>query len=451
MSASREGFSRVETTVTAPTRRVVLVALDWHRPKDPRLPLGHASLVARLAATPRVELIHGAFSVGAWSSRPAELAQRILDRTRGLRASEVDVAIGAYVWNDALLRRLLPLLRAGGFRGRIVLGGPQITYAGAGLELLYPEVDLFVRGAGEEALAALAAQPGRRNIHGVHLAGEHDRLTQAQVRLGGLPSPWLGGVCSVPDSGFVRWETTRGCAFRCAFCQHRDPGARARCQSFGRERLEEEQALLVASGAREIAILDPVFWPSPRKLRLLEAFASLGFSGRLELQAHFDHLGPRMLEACQQLDTCLEIGLQTIHPAEQAAIGRHNDLEQAARVIEALQARRIDCEISVIYGLPNQTPQSFEATVAWLLERRVPVIKAFPLVLLRGTGLERHRHRWGLLEDDAPIPRVVGSHSFDEPGWQRMHALAGALAATEGCHPRSVSEVLKDCGQQRAA
>ncbi len=451
MASSRGALTQTETPSGRAGRRVILVALDWHRPKDPRLPLGHASLAARLATTPGAELIHGAFDVNGPGGQPEQVAARILEHALARPAAEVDVALGAYVWNETTIQRSLPLLRQGGFRGRIVLGGPQISYASPGLEALYPEADAFVRGAGEDALAALATNPATRTVPGVHFAGHFDREEHAQVKLRAQPSPWLRGTCSVPASGFARWETQRGCPFRCGFCQHRDPGSRPGCQHAAEDRITAEQELLVRQGASEIAVLDPVFSSSSRSVAVLDRFSRLGFRGRLELQAHFDLIRSPLLDACQRLDTCLELGLQTIHPAEQAAIGRRNDLDHASAVLIELQARGIACEVSLIYGLPEQTPESFRATVAWLLERRVPVIKAFPLVLLRGTQLDRERVRWSLEEDGATIPKVVRSHSFDTQGWRRMRALAQALAATEGHHPTSLAALERDHSSRRAA
>ena len=73
--------------------------------------------------------------------------------------------------------------------------------------------------------------------------------------------------------------------------------------------------------------------------------------------------------------------------------------------------------------------------MAWCLERGVPVLKAFPLMLLRGTRLERERRRWGLVENDDVIPAVVRSNTFDEGDWQWMAGLSEALRMTEGRHP----------------
>ena len=148
-------------------RTIVLLDLYWTRDKDPRVPLGHASLLSSLRAVPGVSVTSIVVPVNAASVEPDALADRVLTAAAG-PPDAVDIAIGAYVWGEELVRELLALLRRRGFAGRIILGGPQISYAEPGLEALYPEADAFVRGYGEEALAALARASGRPPITGVH-------------------------------------------------------------------------------------------------------------------------------------------------------------------------------------------------------------------------------------------------------------------------------------------
>jgi histone acetyltransferase (RNA polymerase elongator complex component) len=143
------------------------------------------------------------------------------------------------------------------------------------------------------------------------------------------------------------------------------------------------------------------------------------------------------------LDTRLEFGLQTIHAAEGAAIERKNEIEKVDRALAEVRRRDIPHEVSLIFGLPEQTLGSFLDSVRWCLERRVPVIKAFPLMLLRGTPLEQTRHRWGLRERGTSMPIVVASNSFDEHDWAQMARIAEALAKTEGAHPACLDELLR--------
>ncbi len=48
-------------------------------------------------------------------------------------------------------------------------------------------------------------------------------------------------------------------------------------------------------------------------------------------------------------------------------------------------------------------------------------------MLLRGTGLDRDRSTWGLVESRDPIPVVIESDSFTRAEWEEMRCLAGSL------------------------
>jgi radical SAM superfamily enzyme YgiQ (UPF0313 family) len=420
------------------SRRVILVSIDWTREKDPRLPLGHASIVAALLKA-GMDVRAFSFAINLVGFNEERILRNILDSAQGSKPEQVDVGLGVYVWNDHVVKRLLVALRRNDFRGRIILGGPQISYAGAGLEQLYPEADAFVRGYGEEAMVALASSAERIRFMGVHWAGQVDSGFQAQAQLETLASPFLGNVINLSGGQrFIRWETQRGCPFRCSFCQHREAGSRLRRRDIPLARLEREIELFVRSGVDDIAVLDPLFNLGDHALAVLGTFRRLGYGGRLSVQCHFSTLDDEFLDACGGLDVRLEFGLQTIHEREARAVERVNHLGKVIEGIRKLHERGITFEVSIIFGLPEQTLDSFQRTVDFCLRQRVPVLKAFPLMLLRGTSLERERTRWGLEESSEPIPSVIRSHTFDEQEWRRMEALAEALRRTEGEHPACV-------------
>lgn len=422
-------------------RRVVLVSMPWHRPGDPRTPLGAASIEAALAAD-GVDVRPLVFPVEGLVE--AADMRRVVEVVADVAHGGADVAFGVYVWNDERVRAVLRGLRAGGFAGRVVLGGPQISYAAAGLEALYPEADLFVRGYAEQALRDLYAGDWPGGIPGVHVAGQPDRGVVAQAPLELLPSPYLGGAVPLdfePAAArrFVRWETQRGCPYRCAFCQHREAGARLTRTRFLPDRLEAEVRAFVEAGVDAIAVLDPVFnTQGDHALGVLAALKAAGYRGHLSLQCRFEALDAAFLDALDGLDVTLELGLQTIHLAEGRAVQRFNRLDIVDRALADLRGRGVDHEVSLIYGLPEQTLASFRATVDWCLRRRVPRVRAFPLMLLRGTPLEQARAQWALEEDDQPIPAVVASSTFDRADHAAMARLAAALRATEDQHPPCV-------------
>jgi hypothetical protein len=426
---------------TQMNRRIVLLDLYWTRPGDPRVPLGHASLLAALRAV-GVEAQSLVVPVDKARSNVRALAEAIFDQCGGLAGTDCDVAIGAYVWGEDVLRALLRELRGLGFRGRIVLGGPQISYAGAGLEVLYPEANAFVRGYGEDALVLLARSDDRAPISGVHYSGDVDRCIQASVDLERLPSPWLLGAVSLASESLVRWETQRGCPFRCSFCQHREAGARLKRRGLDESRTMAEIDLFCRSGVSNISVLDPIFNLDSRSTSVLMRFAERSYRGRISLQCRAELVDDAFLEAAQVLRVCLEFGLQTIHRDEGTAVRRNNDIGLVDHTLAKVRSRGIDHEASLIFGLPGQTVRSFTETVQWCLERQIPRIKAFPLLLLRGTKLDADRSKWGLVDDGTPMAKVVQSNSFTRSEWDEMDCIAEALRATEGRHPATVHDLL---------
>ncbi len=370
--------------------------------------------------------------------RAEAVVSRLLRHAEGRPADHLDIAIGVYVWNDHHVRTILRQLRQQGCSARIILGGPQISYAGAGLESLYPEVDVFVRGYGEQALVKLSATSAYQDIEGVHWAGTPDSGAPSPGRSGPTPSPFSLGVVDLHEQRFVRWETQRGCRYRCSFCQHREAGARLKQRQLASERLRAEIALFVRHGVEDVAVLDPIFNDGPHYLDVLAEFQRQGYRGRLSLQCRFELVNEAFLDACKALRVRLEFGLQTIHADEGRVVQRGNQLEKVRAVIAELHRRGIVFEVSLIFGLPNQTLESFRASVEFCLQQRVPTIRAFPLMLLLGTKLEQERAAYGLIENRDPIA-IISSHTFDEDSWRRMAALAGLLDRTEGHHPADLS------------
>jgi coproporphyrinogen III oxidase-like Fe-S oxidoreductase len=88
--------------------------------------------------------------------------------------------------------------------------------------------------------------------------------------------------------------------------------------------------------------------------------------------------------------------------------------------------------------LPNQTLSSFQQSINFCVQHEVPVIHAFPLMLLRGTPLYEEKEKLGLQESyeiasselnrlQVDIPHVISSPSFTHTDWQAMAKIAEEL------------------------
>lgn len=405
-------------------KQVVLVSLDWRRPQDGKTGLGIASIAASLqAAGVTWRIVDAQINSPVFSQD--QVLRELLQVIAEIGSENCLVGFGAYVWNDPEVRNLIRLIKNTGVP--IFLGGPQVSYMAVGqLEDTYPEADYFIRGQGELAVVALAE--GRLPSDcGIHVAGTPDLGYRADHDLLELPSPYLMGIAEVQDN--IRWETQRGCPFKCSFCQHREPGKRLKHQWFDGQRLEKELEMFAAADVKRISVLDPIFHTSPtRAVKVLSSIKAAGVTAQLALQCRFETCNEEFLDALDGLNVTLEFGLQTVVKDEYLAIQRPNHMDIVCNRIRQLHERQIDFEVSLIYGLPNQTLESFRASVDWCLQRDVPRVRAWPLMLLRGTPLYEQKQQYGFVEsDDQRIPIVVASNTFSELEHTEMARIAQKL------------------------
>lgn len=76
------------------------------------------------------------------------------------------------------------------------------------------------------------------------------------------------------------------------------------------------------------------------------------------------------------------------------------------------RSRGISYEVSLIYGLPGQTLDSFQRGIDHLQRKGCTVIKAWPMMLLPGTKLCDQKEQWGMEEEpigEFRIPVVTSS------------------------------------------
>jgi len=415
-------------------RRLLLIALDWTRPKDPPLSLGHASILANLKKH-QIEVVEKSWAVNHSTFDTKDVHQFVINNL----TANTDVAFGGFIWNEYPLQGILRSIRTSGFIGRIILGGPQVSYLKKGVELHYPDVDIFIRGYAEDALAQLLLSPEKKPIiKGVHYVGEKDLGESANVYLEQLPSPYLSGF--IKAQGFIRLETQRGCPFTCSFCQHRESDSSMQRRQLEKSRIMQEIEWITRHKIiQDVAVLDPTFNSGKNYMAVLHKFFEGKFSGKLALQSRAEMVTKEFLDAVEKINlhgqVVLEFGLQTIHKNEQALVDRPTNLSKVTSVLQEVSNRNISAEVSLIFGLPGQTLSSYIKSLQYCVDLKVPTIHAFPLMLLRGTPLYHAKGRLQLMESShekphniprvqEKIPHVISSPSFTYEEWKKMAMLA---------------------------
>lgn len=338
------------------------------------------------------------------------------------------IALSAYVWNEYLLNPFIALLRRSGFQGKIVLGGYQITY-GRQVELLqrYPDCQVFISGHAEQAFADLPE----------HLSALGPVFLQVPVDFEQQASPYLVGELPVPlGAHMVRLETKRGCPYRCSFCAHRDLITR-RVHKQPLEKVLHELAFLADRRVHRVNVLDPIFNAGKEHLEVMREIVRLGMRSTFTLQSRFENIrgeqGTAFLDLCEQANFQLEFGLQTTDLEVSRHIDRANRMDFVDAALEQLVQRGISFEVSLIYGLPGQTLDSFQRSIDYLQAKGCTDIKAYPLMLLPGTKLYDQKSQWGMVEEpigEFGIPVVTASATFTRGQWEQMDRLAKTLDPT---------------------
>ena len=422
-------------------KKLILISLDWTRPKDPPLSLGHASILASLQYY-GIESFARSWAVNSPTFSPHLVRDFIMLHAH----PQIIVAMGAFVWNEKAIQSILTELKLLKFPGRIILGGPQVSYVKKDIERFYPQADIFIRGYAENALVKLIQSEERfPSIRGIHYAGKPDLGLSAISDLENLASPLLAGL--IPPQRFIRWETQRGCPFRCAFCQHRESDVTMKRRQLSLSRIIQEAEWIGKHPIiQDIAVLDPTFNSGPYYLDVLDKLIEVKYKGKIALQCRIEMVKKDFLDKIVQLndtgEVLLEFGLQTIHHKEQAIIDRPNNMKLVEKNLTEIRERNIKCEVSLIFGLPSQTLTSFKQTIDFCLRHKIPTIKAFPLMLLRGTTLYDRKSELGLVESyevaspgidrlQVDIPHVVASPSFTYEEWKEMAAMAACLEKME--------------------
>ncbi|MBX2980496.1 MAG: radical SAM protein [Flavobacteriales bacterium] len=410
----------------------LLISFDLVRPDELTPSLAIASILAhqRSEARWRDQMTVEHLSINMLEVGGQARVEDFRIRLEAMQVHRFDcIALSAYIWNEYLLNPFIALLRELGFAGKVALGGYQVTY-GRQAELLqrYPDCQVFIAGQAEQAFAELPD----------HLSAEHPVFLNVPVDFDQLASPYLTGALPVPlGADMVRMETKRGCPYRCSFCAHRDLVTR-RVHKHPLERVFNELALLNDRRVQRINVLDPIFNAGKEHLEVMHEIVRLGMRSTFTLQSRFENIrgeqGAAFLDLCTQGNFHLEFGLQTTDHEVSKHIDRANRMDLVDTALDQLVARGIPFEVSLIYGLPGQTLDSFQRSIKHLHAKGCTDIKAWPLMLLPGTKLYDQKVQWGMLEEalgEFNIPVVTESNTFSREEWERMDRIARVLMPAE--------------------
>jgi hypothetical protein len=254
-----------------------------------------------------------------------------------------------YIWNAAIITRLINDLAQIMPAAIFILGGPQAeALAPAGLPPRCTVVSGEIEGIDPAFYTDLRQGTLRPRYNG---------RRQATFASPFLPADFTTHLAN----RHIYYESSRGCPYGCSYCiSALEPGVRYKDLA----QVEDELRQILAHKPRGIRFVDRTFNASAaRAMRIWQFLREEGGNTAFHFEIAPDLFTDEMFDFLRAVPPRLfefEIGLQSTHGPTLAAINRQSSPPVALRNISRLAALdTIHLHVDLILGLPHETPASF--------------------------------------------------------------------------------------------
>lgn len=405
-------------------QKCLLLSFDFWKDDYPKTSYSIASILAKFKNANFVEITHHSFNLKRLiNQEKKDIEKNIITEFYQLFSESINnytfVALSAYSWSENLVNILVNNIKKN-FKGKIILGGYEITaLKKSDLEKFYPNVDYYIKGYAENSLEKI--------FHN----STNDFIVENQLTEKDLISPYLSGIFKEKTKKIL-WESKRGCPYSCGFCEWGN-AAKKKVYEIDNQRIKNEIKYFKTLGIKEINVIDATFLLKDRDIKVLEELITIP-NCKITLQVRFEKvnskIGDKFLQLCKENKDRinLEFGLQTIHKVEMKALNRINDLEEIKNVMRKLNQYKINYSISLIFGIPGQTVDTFDETIDFIQKNGCKKYVAFPLQIPKNSELSRKKTEYKIEENKGKSfssSFVNKSYSFSKADWENMCKKSG--------------------------
>jgi len=264
----------------------------------------------------------------------------------------------------------------------VVLGGPHASFMDEEILRGNSDVDVVVRGEGEETMLDLVhcfSKDGLKGLHGV--AGLSFRDGGQVVR---TPNrPLIQNLDQLPYPAYKHFPlnkyrvsgrlifpvvTSRGCPYQCTFCVASHMfGKTLRARSVGNV-VDELEWLRDEYGADAYTFYDDIFtFDVERALKICEEIKNRKIGIPWDCQTRVDRVSPKILTkmreaGCELVSFGVESGSQKILDA----MKKGTTVEQNEKAIKWAKQAGLSVSISVILGYPGETEETLKQTINFI-------------------------------------------------------------------------------------
>lgn len=348
------------------------------------------------------------------------------------------IGFSCYIWNWKLIREILTELPKILPDTEIWLGGPEVTYDGAGLLAELPQVTGIMAGEGEVTFREVLEQYLREaDADRRSEADNEDRQAAGRAaaersvaeRFGQIPGLCLASGYTAPrdltdlttlpflyedmepfTNRIIYYETSRGCPYRCSYCLSSiDKKVRLRDISV----VKRELQFFLDQNVKQVKFIDRTFNCDHKHAMEIWQYIYEHDNGvtNFHFEISADILREEEIALLNRFRpglAQLEIGVQSTNPETIRAIHRVMDVDRLEKIVAAIhRGQNIHQHLDLIAGLPYEDYTSFGRSFDRVYGMQPEQLQLGFLKVLKGSDMHENAEKYGICYLEQPPYEVL--------------------------------------------
>lgn len=322
-----------------------------------------------------------------------------------------------HIWNKPFVFRLVKMLKKLKPASKIVLGGPEVSFAAKKIFQEIPVIDYIVQGEGEIVFSELLKALEQGTDIPTHIAYLHDGIvdlnggTTVIEDMSILPFPYPDLEKVLAEHKIVYYECTRGCPFNCAYCLS---GITRSVRKRPLELVLRDIDRFIEAGTPLVKFVDRTYNLDERYfLPMMEHLAAAKTNATFHFEIKADMLSEKVMEFLEKVPKHrfqLEIGIQSTHPPTLKAINRQDDWQRLeANVKRLLSFKNMHIHVDLIAGLPFESIKEFKKSFDDVSGLGADMLQMGFLKVLPGTQMAKETEAHELRYMDEPPYEILAT------------------------------------------
>lgn len=320
------------------------------------------------------------------------------------------ICFSCYIWNIDYINEISYILKEGNIKGKILYGGPEVSFEIQKFLEENPYVDYIIFGEGEASFKEFLEEmqkpnPDLHRIKGLAFRENESIIINESrdliLNLDTINYPYDEN--EEFDNKIIYYESSRGCPFSCSFCMS---SIDKRMRVFSMGRVKRDLKMLLNTKAKQIKFVDRTFNADYR--RSMEIIQFIIDNNTNYMTIHFeitaDIINDEFLDFIGELPVNMfqfEIGVQSLNEDTLKEIKRQMDKNKLFHVIREIgKQKKVHLHLDLIAGLPYEDFESFKESFDGIHQLEAEKIQLGFLKVLKGTKIyadkEKHQIKYRL-------------------------------------------------------